>query len=132
VDEEWRVSVVARGRLAGGKLVTAGTVCKLLRDRLGEEATVTEGKAGVVFLYAATADAAVAAEGIAREVLALRCLAVDVQLDRWDSARRAWVPPGDMAAAGPASEQEADPGRKRRRVAGAVIATIIEGIPYIS
>jgi hypothetical protein len=130
VDEEWRVSLVARGAAAGGRLASANAVCKLLRARVGEEATVTAGKAGVVFLYAATADAAVAAEGMAREALARRGLAADVRLDQWDPSRRAWVPPGDAAAAGLPPEQEDDPGSRRRRAAGAVVVAIIEGIGH--
>jgi hypothetical protein len=70
VDEEWRVSLTAFGQLASGKPVFADSVCDLLRGRAREDVSVTAGKTGV-FLYAATADAAAAAEGMAREVLAL-------------------------------------------------------------
>jgi hypothetical protein len=94
--------------------VSAGTVRDLLDSRVGGEVSVTAGKAGV-FLYAATADGAAAAEGVAREVLAQQGLAADTQLERWDPSRRAWLPPGAATAAELPSGQEGGPGRKRRR-----------------
>jgi hypothetical protein len=126
VDEEWRVSVAFRGP-AGGEPASARAVSELLRGRVGEGVAVTAGKAGVVFLYAAAADAAAGAEGVAREVLARKGLAADIRLDRWDPARQAWVPPGDEADGG-LPGQEPDPGRKGLRTAGAVIVAIVEGL----
>jgi hypothetical protein len=75
VDEEWRVRLVNFVQPAGGKPVSAGTVRDLLRSR-GAEVSVTGGKSGI-FLYAATGDAAAAAEGIAREVLAQQGLTAE-------------------------------------------------------
>jgi hypothetical protein len=127
VDEEWRVSLIACGPLASGKPVFADSVCDLLRSRAGEDVSVTAGKTGV-FLYAATADAAATAEGMAREVLAQQGLVADVQLDRWDPSREAWLPHGDAAAAELPSAQEPDPGRGRLRAAGAVVTAIFDGL----
>jgi hypothetical protein len=127
VDEEWRVSLIAGGQSASGKPVFADSVCDLLRSRAGEDVSVTAGKKGV-FLYAATADAAATAEAMAREVLAQQGLAADIRLDRWDPSRRAWLPPGDAAAAELPSGQEHDPGRRRLRAAGAVVTAIFKGL----
>jgi hypothetical protein len=127
VDEEWRVSLIACGQLASGKPVFADSVCDLLRSRAGEDVSVTAGKTGV-FLYAATADAAATAEGMAREVLAEQGLAADIRVDRWDPSREAWLSPGDAAAAELPSAQEPDPGRGRLRAAGAVVMAIFDGL----
>jgi len=97
VDEEWRVSLIACGQLASGKKpVFSDSVCDLLRSHAGEDVSVNAGKRGV-FLYAATADSAATVEVMAREVLAQQGLVADIQLDRWDPSRRAWLPPGDAA-----------------------------------
>ena len=121
------MSLVDYVQLAGGKKVSAGAVRDLLGGRVGGEVSVTAGKTGI-FLYAATADAAAAVEGIAREVLAEQGLAADIRVERWEPSCRAWLPPGDATAAGPPSGQERDPGRSRLRAAGAVIAAMIDGI----
>jgi hypothetical protein len=127
VDEEWRVSLVASGQPTRGKPDFASSVGDLLRSRVGDGVSVTAGKAGV-FLYAATADAAVTAEGAAREVLAQQGLAADILLARWDPSRQAWLPPGDAAGAELPSGRERAPGRGRLRAAGAVIAAIFDGL----
>jgi hypothetical protein len=127
VDEEWRVSLIACGQLASGKPVFTDSVCELLRSRAGEDVSVTAGKIGV-FLYAATADAAAAAEAMAREVRAQQGLAADIRLDRWDPYRQAWLPPRDADAAEPPSGQENDPGHRRLRAAGAVVTAIFDGL----
>ena len=95
MDEEWRVSLIACGQLASGKRAFAHSVCDLLRSRAGEDVSVSAGKTGV-FLYAATADAAAAAEGMAREVLAEQGLVAEIRLDRWDPDRRDGISPKDM------------------------------------
>ena len=123
MDEEWRVSLVIRTQPARGKTISARDVRRLLSRHLGEEVSVSAGKAGV-YLYAATADAAAAAEGVAREVLALKRLTADIQLERWDPSRQAWLPGGAAAVELPAG----DPGRRRGRAAWAVIAAILEGM----
>ena len=120
------MSLVSREGPVGWRPGSASAVCGQLRSRAGEGVTVTAGKAAV-FLYAATADGAAAAEGVAREVLALQGLAADVRVDQWDPSRRAWVPPGDAAATELPPGQEGDRGRRRLRVVGAVIAALIEG-----
>jgi hypothetical protein len=127
VDEEWRVSLIACGRLASGKPVFADSVCDLLRSRAGEDVSVTAGKKGV-FLYAATADAAATAEAMAREVLAQQGLAADIRLERWDPPRQAWLPPGDVVAAELPSGQEHDSGHRRLRAVGALVAAIFDGL----
>jgi hypothetical protein len=127
VDEEWRVSLIPCGQLASGKSPFANSVCDLLRSWAGQDVSVTAGKTGV-FLYAATADAAATAEGMAREVLAQQGLVADIRLDRWDPARQAWLPPGDVAATEVPSGQEQGPGRKRLRAAGGVAWGIIDGL----
>ena len=127
MDEEWRVSLITCVQLASGKPVLADSVCDLLRSRAGEDISVTAGKAGV-FLYAATADAAATAEGMAREVLAEQGLAADIRLDRWDPSRQAWLPPSDAAAAELPSGQADEPRRGRLRAAGAVVAAIFDGL----
>jgi hypothetical protein len=127
VDEEWRVSLIACGQLASGKPVFSDSLCDLLRSRAGEDVSVTAGKTGV-FLYAATADAAATAEGMAREVLAQQGLAAEIRLDRWDPSRQAWLPPSDAAAAELPSGQEHDRGRRRLRAAGAVVSAIFDGL----
>ncbi len=122
------MSLIPCGQLASGKKPAfTDSVCDLLRSRAGEGVSVTARKRGV-FLYAATADAAATAEGMAREVLAQQGLAAEIRLDRWDPSRRAWLPPGDAAATELPSAQEHDPGRRRRRAAGAVVMGIIEGL----
>ena len=124
MDEEWRVSLIAYGQLASGKPVFADSVCDLLRSRAGEDVSVTAGKTGV-FLYAATADAAATAEGMAREVLAEQGLAADIRLDRWDPSREAWLPPGDAAATEVPSGQQQDSRHRRLRAAGEVVMGIL-------
>ena len=93
----------------------------------GRDVSVTAGKT-VVFLYAATADAAATAERMAREVLAEQGLVADIQLDQWDPSLEAWLPHGDAAAAELPSGQEHDPGRRRLRGAGAVVTAIFDGL----
>lgn len=114
------------------KPVSANAVRDLLRSRIGEEISVTAGKAGI-FLYAATADAAGTAERRAQEVLAEQGVAADTRLERWDQCQRAWVdvrtePPGYATAPEPPSGPERDPGRGRLRAAGGLVAAIIEAI----
>lgn len=121
------MSLIACGQLASGKRASAGSVCDLLRSRAGEDVSVTAGKTGVVFLYAATADAAATAEGMAREVLAQQGLVAEIRLDRWDPSRRAWLPPGDAAAVELPSGQEHDPNRRLRAI-GAVVTGILQGL----
>ena len=128
MDEEWRVSLIACEQLASGeKPVFPDSVCDLLRSRAGEDVSVTAGKTGV-FLYAATADAAATAEGMAREVLAQQGLVADIRLDRWDPSREAWLSPGGAADAELPAEQEHGPGRGRLRAAGAVVMAIFDGL----
>ena len=127
MDEEWRVSLVNFVQPAGGKRVSAGAVRDLLRSRGGAEVSVTGGKSGI-FLYAATGDAAEAADGIAREVLAQQGLAADINVERWDPSRRAWLRPGDTPAAELPSEQERGHGRKYLHAAGTMIAALLDGI----
>ena len=122
------MSLIACGQLASGKKpVFSDSVCDLLRSRAGEDVSVTAGKRGV-FLYAATADAAATAEGMAREVLAQQGLGADIRLDRWDPSRRAWLPPGDAGASELPSGQERDPGHRRRRAVGTVVMGILGGL----
>ena len=78
-------------------------------------------------MYAATADAAATAEGMAREVLAQQGLVADIRLDRWDPSSQAWLPPGDAAAAELPSGEH-DPGHRRPRAAGAVVSAIFDGL----
>jgi hypothetical protein len=129
MDEEWRVSLIVHDQPTPVKPVSAGAVRDLLRSRVGEEISVTAGKAGI-FLYAATGDAAGTAERTAREVLAQQGLAADVRLEWWDPSRGAWldVRPGDAATAELPSGHERNPGRRRLRSAGALIEAIIESI----
>jgi hypothetical protein len=127
VDEEWRVSLTTCSQPPGRKPVSADTLGGLLRSRVGEEVSVTAGKAGI-FLYAATADAAATAAGMAREVLAHQGVAADIRVERWDPSGQAWLVPGDAAAAELPSGPERNPGRRRLRAAGALIAAVIEGI----
>jgi hypothetical protein len=121
------VSLAGCVRLADGKPASAGTVRDLVASRVGAEVSVTAGKRGVVFLYAATADAAAAAAGTAREVLFEQGLAADIRSQRWDPSHGSWLPPGDATAAEPPAQQERGPGRKRLRTAGMVIAALIDG-----
>lgn len=79
-------------------------------------------------MYAATADAAATAEGVAREVLAQQGVVAEIRLDRWDPSRRAWLPPGDAAAAELPSGREHDRGRRRLRAAGTVVTAIFKGL----
>jgi hypothetical protein len=127
VDEEWRVSLVDCVQLAGGTPASANTVRDLLRDRLGEEISVSAGKTGV-FLYAATAEAAATAENAAREVLAEQGLVAVIRLERWEPSRRAWLVPGDAEAAELPSGQEPGPSHRRLRAVGEVITAIVDGI----
>ena len=85
------------------------------------------GKTGV-FLYAATADAAATAEGMAREVLAQQGLVAEIRLDQWDPSRQAWLPPSDAATAELTSEQEHDPRHRRLLALGAVVSAIVDGL----
>ena len=127
MDEEWRLSLIACSPLASGKkAVFPDSVCDLLRSRAGEDVSVTAKKTGV-FFYAATADAAATAESMAREVLAQQGLIAEIRLDRWDPSRRAWLPPGDAAAAELPSGQEYDPDRRLRAI-GTVVTGILQGL----
>ena len=121
------MSLIACGQLASGKPVFADSVCDLLRSRAGEGVSVTARKAGV-YLYAASAEAAATAEGMAREVLAQQGLVADIRLDRWDQSRQAWLPAGDAAATELPSGQADEPRRGRLRAAGAVVAAIFDGL----
>ena len=127
MGEEWRVSLIAAGQLASGPPVFTGSVCDLLRSRAGEDVSVSSGKTGV-FLYAATAEAAATAEGMAREVLAQEGLVADIRLDRWDQSRQDWQPASDPATAELTSEQEHDPRHRRLRAASAVVSAIFDGL----
>jgi hypothetical protein len=122
--------------MAGAKPVSASAVRDALLGRVAAGVSVTAGKAGV-FLYAATADEAAAAEGVARQVLAELGMIAEVRVEGWDPARRAWLPAGDAsagdasagdAAADPPPGQEPNPGRRRLRAVGTVIAAIMEGM----
>ena len=115
------------GQPARGKQVSADAVCGLLRTHVGAEVSVSAGKTGI-FLYAATADAAATAAGIAQEVLAQQGLAGGFAVERWDRSGQVWLPPGEVAAAGLPSGQEHSPGRRRLRAVGALIAAIIDAI----
>jgi hypothetical protein len=132
VHEEWRVSVIIHDPPTINKPVSARAVRDLLRGRVGDEISVSKGKTGI-YLYAASADAAGTAERRAQEVLAEQGLVEDTRLERWDQSRRAWVdartePPGYAAGTELSSGQEPDPGRRRLRFAGPLIAVIIEAI----
>jgi hypothetical protein len=132
VDEEWRVSLIVHDPPTIRKPVSADAVRDLLRSRVGEEISVSAGKTGI-FLYAATADAAGTAEHRAQEVLAEQGMAGETRLERWDLSRQDWVdvrtePPDDAASPELPSGHERNPGRRRRRSAGALIAAIIDGI----
>jgi hypothetical protein len=131
MEEEWRVSLIVHDPSTPVKPVSAGAVRDLLRNCVGDEISVTTGKAGI-FLYAATEDAAGTAERTAREVLAQQGIAVDIRLERWEPSRGAWldVRSGDAAAAEPPSGHEHSPGRRRLRSVGAVIEAIIESIDW--
>ncbi len=120
--------LVACVQMAGGKPVSANAVRDALRGRVGEGVSVTAVRKAGVFLYAATADAAAAAEGAAREVLAELGMIAEARIEGWDPARRAWLLAGDAAAVDPPSGQQRNPGRRRLRAAGAVIAAIMEGM----
>lgn len=127
VDEEWRISLANCVHLADGKPASAGNVREMLGSSVGGEVSVSAGKSGV-FLYTATADAAAAAQDIAREVLFRQGLAADIRIERWDPSSGAWLSPGDGTASELPSPQTRGQGRKRLRGAGAVIAAIIDGI----
>lgn len=121
------MSLVACVQVAGAEPVSASAIRDALVGRVSAGVSVTAGKAGV-FLYAATADGAVAAEGAAREVLAELGMTAEVRIEGWDPVRRAWLPAGEAAVVDPPSGQERNPGRRRLRAAGAVIAAIMEGM----
>lgn len=120
------MSLVACVQMAGEKPVSANAVRDVLRGRVSEGVSVTAGRKARVFLYAATADAAVAAEGVARQVLAELGMIAEVRIEGWDPARRAWLPAGAAADSPPG--KDANPGRRRLRAAGAVITAIMEGM----
>ena len=121
------MSLVACVQMAGAKPVSASAIRDALLGRVSPGVSVTAGKAGV-FLYAATADGAVSAEGVAREVLAELGMVAEARVEGWDPVGRAWLPAGDAAAADPPSGQERNPRRGRLRAVGAVIAAIMEGM----
>lgn len=122
------MTLTVQRQLSPGKPASADAVRDLLRDRVGEEISVTAGKAGI-FLYAATADAAETAAHTAQVVLAQHGLAADIRLERWDPSRRSWL---DALPEPPAAEltsgQQENPGRRRLRSAGALIAAVIDAI----
>lgn len=122
------MSLAVCGQPSRGRTASVNAARRVLSHRAGEEVSVTGGEAGVIFLYAATADAAAAAEGVAREVLARQRLTADIRVERWDPSSQAWLSPGDTAAAEPPSGQERSPGRRRLRAAGSLIAAIIDGM----
>jgi hypothetical protein len=117
------VRLTGYGQRAHGKPVSAAALCDLLRSHLGAEVPVSAGKTGI-FMYAATADAAASAEGIARETLAHQGLAASTALEQWDASSQAWVLPGGASEL--PSGQQQSPGRRRLRTVGALIAAIID------
>jgi hypothetical protein len=127
VEEEWRVSLLDCRLPARWKPGSADRVRDLLRDRLGGEVPVTARRAGV-FLYAATAEAAAAAEAAAREVLSQQGLFADVRVERWDPSGGRWLAAGDPGASELPPGPEPGPGRRRLRSAGAWITVILEVI----
>jgi hypothetical protein len=123
-EEEWRVSLVIDGQ---GTPVSPDAVLGLLRSRVGAEVSVTAGKAGI-FLYAASADAASAAQDEAVSALAGQGLAADIRLERWDPQRRSWLAADDAGLAGPPSQQEPHSVRRRLSAIGAVLTAVLDGI----
>lgn len=106
------------------KNVSARAVRDLLRNRVGEEVRVTDGRTSI-FLYAATADAAETAERAAHEVLAEQGLLGDIRIERWDLARTAWV---DVRTELPADADVNTPGRRLLSRAGVWIVAIFQGM----
>ena len=106
------------------KKVSARAVRDLLRDRVGEEVHVTDGRTST-FLYAATADAAESAERTVHEVLAEQGLAGDIRMERWDLSRKAWV---DVRTELPADVDVNTPGRRLFSRAGNLIVAMFQGM----
>jgi hypothetical protein len=124
VDEEWRVNLIVHDPPITRKKVSARAVRDLLRDRVGEEVYVTDGRTST-FLYAATADAAETAERTVHAVLAEQGLAGDIRIERWDRSRKTWV---DVRTELPADVKVNTPGRRLLSRAGTVIIGILQGM----
>jgi hypothetical protein len=109
MTDEWRVSVSLLKRSRGlrglrGKESSLGqTAMSTLRSRVGSDIRVSPTSEGV-FLYAASADAAMQAEQVVREVLAQHGVDAVVRRDRWDPINKSWE---DPAAEPPEDSEEA-------------------------
>jgi hypothetical protein len=124
VHEEWRVNLMIHNSPIIKKKVSARAVRGLLRDRVGEDVHITDGRAST-FLYAATAGAAETAERTAQEVLAEQGLAGDIRIERWDLSRKAWV---DARTGLPADVDVNTPGRRLLSRVGNMIIGIFQGM----
>jgi hypothetical protein len=68
---------------------------RTLRSRIGNDITISQARTGI-FLYAASAQAAVQAERVVRDVLAGHDVTADVRCDRWNPITKTWTSHKDL------------------------------------
>jgi hypothetical protein len=124
VHEEWRVNLIIHDSPVIKRKVSVHAVRDLLRDRVGADVRVTDGRTSI-FLYAATAGAAETAERRVHEVLGEQGLFGDVRVERWDLSRQAWA---DVRTELPADVDVNTPGRRLFHRAGVLLGAILQGI----
>ena len=125
MSDDWRVRLAGQAQSAGDAWADPRALRDRLRSRVGKGVTVSKAKGGVIFLYAATAAAALSAQDAAGEVFAELGTAVDMRLERLDARQQAWVVSAGGATVMPPGQPDRD--RDSRLLAtGIVIADIID------
>src|SRR5215469_9212696 len=93
--DEWRVRVSLPRRSRAEEDSPWITAMLTLRGRIGSEIRVSQAPRGV-FLYAASADAAVQAQQVVRDVLAEHGVTAGVRCDQWNPIIKSWTSHEDL------------------------------------
>src|SRR5260370_18204518 len=105
---EWRVSVSLPKRSQAKEDSPWTTAMSTLRSRIGSDVRVSQTPRGV-FLYATSADAAMQAEQVVRDVLAEHDVTAGVRCDQWNPIKQPWTSHEALMNAAP--EKLSAPGR---------------------
>jgi hypothetical protein len=95
VADEWRVRVSLPKRSRAAEDSPWAAAMRTLRSRVSGDIKVSQTRTGV-FLYAASAQAAVQAEQVVRDVLAGYDVTADVRCDRWKPVSKLWTSHEDL------------------------------------
>ena len=93
--DEWRVSVSLPRRLQAKEDSPWTTAMRTLDSRIGSGIRVSPTPRGV-FLYATSADDAMRAEQVVREVLTEHDVSAVVRCDRWNPINKSWTSHEDL------------------------------------